>query len=157
MMIASSGTLGFPVTRPADADDAFEIARHRLANEARLRFESGYRAGLEASQKLPQWSIESLATTNRWDVEKWAQSFANSSVMVDLGRLPEEFRPEHEVIEALGTALGTFLSPYFEDTFTPDTAYLRGFSQSMRDLWTSVFEGIPAEGNISMTKSDSNE
>lgn len=143
-MISSAGTLGFSVSRPTDAEDSFELARRHLAAEARSRFELGYRAGLDTSQKLPQWSIESLAITYRWDVQKWANSFASTNVAVDMGRLPEEFRQDRNFIQALGDALGTYLSPYFDDAFTPDTAYVRGFSQAMRDLWTSVFEGTPA-------------
>jgi len=117
-----------------------------LADEARSQFESGYRAALAATESLGQWSIEHLATRYQWDVESWASSYAEASVRVDMGQLSDEFRPDRKVICALGKALGSFISPYFDDSFTPDSAYLRGFSQALRDLWAAVFQGTPQSG-----------
>ena len=49
------------------------------------------------------------------------------------------------VVRALIPALGTLVSPYGDDLeFDPSTTYLRGFTQAMRDIWSSVAEGTTA-------------
>jgi hypothetical protein len=47
------------------------------------------------------------------------------------------------VIRALIPALGILVPPYGDDSgFAPSTTYLQGFTQAMRDLWSSVTEGL---------------
>jgi hypothetical protein len=47
------------------------------------------------------------------------------------------------VLRALIPALGSLVQPYGDDSgFAPSTTYLQGFTQAMRDLWSSVTEGM---------------
>lgn len=54
----------------------------------------------------------------------------------------------YAVVRALLPALGMLVPPYGDNLeFEPSTTYLRGFTQAMRDIWSSVAEGTaPSEG-----------
>lgn len=143
-MVDASSTAGLSTARPEGTETAFERARVRLAVEARAQFAHGYEAALGAAEQLPLWCIESLATYRNFDVKGWAGGFAMAQVRVDAGDAPPEEAPGKELIGALGRGLGDYLSPYFDDTFTPTVAYVRGYAQAMRDLWNDVYEGTTA-------------
>jgi hypothetical protein len=52
------------------------------------------------------------------------------------------------VIRALVPALGILVSPYGDDPgFAPSTTYVQGFTQAMRDLWSSVTDGTSGGTN----------
>jgi hypothetical protein len=56
---------------------------------------------------------------------------------------PEQSSP-HVVVRALVPALGQLVPPFGDSMeFEPRTTYLRGFTQAMRDLWSSVVDGVP--------------
>jgi post-segregation antitoxin (ccd killing protein) len=140
-MVEASANAGLLTTRPERTEAAFERARTRIAAEARAQFEEGYAAGLEAAEQLPISCIESLATWRNFNVEAWAGGFALQQVRVDMGDAHPDEAPGKEIIETLGKGLGDIITPFFDDTFTPSVAYLRGYSQAMRDLWNDVYEG----------------
>jgi len=49
------------------------------------------------------------------------------------------------VVRALVSALGVLVGPYGDEPgFEPTATYLRGFTQAMRDIWSSVAEGTAA-------------
>ena len=147
-LVDAAATATLPIHRPTASAKAFIEARDRLLSQARSEFEEGYSAALEAVEKVPLWSLESLATRFSFDVKRWASGYASDAVNADLGNIPKEWAPDSALIGALGRGLGSVVSPFFDDSFSPSVAYVRGFSQALRDLWTDVYEGgamLPAD------------
>ena len=65
-----------------------------------------------------------------------------------MGQLPEGAGAP-TATGALITALGSMMSPWGDDMFSPNVPYIRGFTQAMRDLWNRVNGGgapLPVDG-----------
>jgi hypothetical protein len=172
---------------PDDVVAALRDTQNRLGQEAQMESKRGYVYGVQCAQRLPWWAIESLADHHKFDVKKWARSWAAGAVELDMAQPPldpEEAkkamdawlrgpRPQpfdwthvdaairaeatgakdvspkpYVVVRALVPALGILVPPYGDDPgFAPSTTYLQGFTQAMRDLWSSVTEGTSGDTN----------
>ncbi len=132
---------GFSVDRPEDIEADFETARARFAEEARAEFERAYRKAVQVAAKLPWREIEFLAEHYKFNVERWAKATRESALMAMEGRIPKEWAPKDETVRAMIDGLGGLAHPVGDEMWQPSPTYLKGFTQGMRDLWTTVMEG----------------
>jgi post-segregation antitoxin (ccd killing protein) len=128
--------------RPAQVDEAFAAARDRFIQQAHERYHCGYAAAVDLASQVDWWVVESLARDN-FDVPKWANGFVTETLNAAIGLIPKDWGPGPAVLGAMIKALGNLADPSGEG-WAPDAAYLRGFTQAMRALWTEVFERTPS-------------
>jgi len=141
----------YPLTPPDDVASAKGAVRERFANEARKKFEDGYRAALTAFPVLSWNDIEFLANSYRFDVKRWAHSYAALAEDPDLrkampgyvSQFPEGADVDAAVVQALMNALGAWAAPHGMSEWEPGATYARGFEQAARDVWREITEGTP--------------
>jgi hypothetical protein len=143
----------FSTERPKDLDEHFAAARARLASQARKQFEDGYRAALESTEKVSLETV-SLLAEYRFDVRRWAENIARIGEEAAMGLIPRDHAWGGEELEALVSALGGLMSrlPGLDELGDPQPAFIRGFTQAMRDLWAETFEGEPTPSGQSETE-----
>jgi hypothetical protein len=127
--------------RPAEVDEAFAVARDRFIQQAHERYQRGYAAAVELAGHVDWWVLESIARDN-FNVEQWAEGIVKDLDHAMVGLIPRDWIKDYP-IGAFIKALGCFVDPSGEG-WRPDAAYLRGFAQAMRALWTEVFERTPS-------------
>jgi hypothetical protein len=140
MQLRDRDAAGYSLERPSAAVSRFADAKDRLAADARAQFEAGYLAGVEAAGELGYRDIESLHLVH-YDVAAWIQPYLNGAM--DAGQFSD--MKESDAVGPLIDALGSMMSPYGDDMFSPTGPYLRGFAQAMRDLYREVSDGISVE------------
>ena len=144
---------------PPDVQEAMKEARERLTREARAEYERGYVQGVRCARRLPWWAIEDLADRRQFKVIEWAGAWADGAIALEMRHRPINKEGEADVeaadsaavptqdpfvvVRALVPALGGLVPHYYGENagFEPASTYLRGFTQAMRDLWSSVAEG----------------
>jgi len=142
-----TSTLG---ERPAEVDEAFAVARDRFIQQAHGRFQRGYAAAVELAAHVDWWVLESLAR-DKFDVQQWTDGLLQDLNNAMAGLIPRDWIKDYP-FGALIKALGSLVDPSGEG-WKPDAAYLRGFAQAMRALWTEVFERTPS-GLLDVVASD---
>jgi len=131
---------GYSLERPAAAASRFTEVKEKLVARARAEFEAGYLAGIEAAGEIAWIHIEDLHL-NDYNVDAWVQPILNGALMADQYRNAEP----SDALSPLVKALGSLMSPYGDEMFTPTGPYVRGFAQAMRDLYREVSDGISVE------------
>jgi hypothetical protein len=90
---------------------------------------------------LPLSKAGKAEITGAWLHNPRRRPFDWTGVDPDMQATEEAPRP-YVVVRALTPALGALVPPYGDELeFCPSTTYLRGFTQAMRDIWSSVAEG----------------
>jgi hypothetical protein len=141
----------FARSRPGDAEASLTTLQQRFAQQARQRYEQGYRDALQLAETHFRWeTLDRLAEVN-WDLRKWVQN---------LGQLGDA-NPDYMALEDLfvhseqvaTTSDGRKLAfPYWHD----DTWKL-GFINALRDLWTAVRNDQTTQHLVSTTSLDAKE
>lgn len=131
---------GYSLERPTSAAGRFAEVKAQLAVKARDEYEAGYLAGVEVAGEISLHLVEALRDYG-YNVTHWVQPILNGADMADLS---EDKEPSSALVP-LVEALGSLMSPYGDDMFTPTEPYLRGFAQAFRDLYEEVTEGVSTE------------
>jgi hypothetical protein len=101
-------------------------------------------AAVELDMAKPSPSLrkaDKAETIDAWLRSPRRRPFDWTGVDADVQATDAVPRP-HVVVRALIPALGVFVPPYGDELeFCPSMTYLRGFTQAMRDIWSSVAEG----------------
>lgn len=139
--MAHAGRTSTLADRPAEVDEAFATARDRFIQQAHERFKRGYAAAVEMASHVEWLVLESIARDD-FDMKKWAEGIVQDFNNAMVGLIPSEWIKDYPMGPII-KALGRFADPSGEG-WGPDAAYLRGFAQAMRALWTEVFEQTPS-------------
>ncbi len=101
-------------------------------------------AAVELDMARPSPSLskkEEAEIIDAWLRSSRRRPFDWTGVDADAQAIDAVPRP-YVVVRALVPALGVLVPPYGDELeFCPGTTYLRGFTQAMRDIWSSVAEG----------------
>lgn len=123
-------------------------AIENLADQHSFRVREWARAWAKAAVELDMATpSQSLSNAEQAEIiNAWLRSPRRRPFdWTDVDAAVQEADPEpgpYVVVRALIPALGGLVPPYGDELeFRPSTTYLRGFTQAMRDVWSSVAEG----------------
>jgi hypothetical protein len=129
---------------PVGTELTRDFLKSQFSQQARWRFEEGYRSGLDYLQasQIPWKAFESFAEAG-FDLRRWIASWFDEEVeeVDDL----EPDGPDWLVRLGEHKYLGELAKRYGYHRPHPDRTYLLGFSRALRDVWRSVEYGSEPE------------
>ncbi len=134
---------------PSGTQGTMDSLKSLYEQQARRRFEEGYRKGLEFLQVggVPWDAVEELAEVG-FDVRRWiAPWYGGWEGTANAGRLRRPVPPWLATLSGKNY-LGQHANPKGGEGFNPDRTYVLGFKRALKDVWRAVEYGSETDQRV---------